>query len=86
MIRNGLRWRAASAAYGPAKTIGNRVIRGNRPGVSDKIVAAFSALSAQGGKPDRVMIDATHRTAHRTTAGRLEKGLFPDVSGAAKAV
>jgi hypothetical protein len=28
----------------------------------------FSALSAQGGKTDQLMIDATHLKAHRTAA------------------
>lgn len=39
-----------------------------------KIVAA---LSAQGGKPDQLMINATHLKAHRTAASLLKKGLFP---------
>ena len=33
VIRNGLRWRDAPAAYGPAKTIYNRFIRWSRLGV-----------------------------------------------------
>ena len=37
-------------------------------------------------KPSRLMIDATHLKAHRTAASPLKKGLFPDVSGARKAV
>ena len=45
----------------------------------DKI---FAGLAAQGGKPDQLMIDATHLKAHRTAASLLKKGLFPDVSGA----
>ena len=45
----------------------------------------FAALAAKGGKPDRLMIDATHLKAHRTAASLLKKGLFPDVSGARKA-
>ncbi len=32
------------------------------------------------------MIDATHLKAHRTANRLLKKGLFPDVSGAPKAV
>ena len=47
----------------------------------DKI---FAALAAQGGKPDRLMIDATHLKAHRTAASLLKKGLFPGVSDAPK--
>jgi hypothetical protein len=44
-----------------------------------------TALAGKGGKPERIMIDATHLKAHRTAASLLKKGLFPDVSGAPKA-
>jgi hypothetical protein len=46
----------------------------------------FASLAAKGGKPDQLMIDATHLKAHRTAASLLKKGLFPDVSGAPKVV
>lgn len=82
VIRNGLRWRDAPADYGPHKTIYNRFIRWSRLGVFNRI---FAELAAKGGRPDRLMIDATHLKAHRTAASLLKKGLFPDVSGAAKA-
>jgi putative transposase len=82
VIRNGLRWRDAPAEYGPHKTIYNRFIRWSRLGVFNKI---FAALSARGGEPDQLMIDATHLKAHRTAASLLKKGLFPDVSGEPKA-
>ena len=82
VIRNGLRWRDAPAGYGPHKTIYNRFIRWSRLGVFNQI---FAALAAKGGKPDQLMIDATHLKAHRTAASLLKKGLFPDVSGAPKA-
>jgi transposase len=82
VIRNGLRWRDAPAGYGPHKTIYNRFIRWSRLGVFNRI---FAELAAKGGKPDRLMIDATHLKAHRTAASLLKKGLFPDVSGAPKA-
>ena len=78
VIRNGLRWRDAPAEYGPHKTIYNRFIRWSRLGVFNRI---FAALSAKGGKPDPLMIDATHLKAHRTAASLLKKGLYPDVSG-----
>ena len=45
----------------------------------------FAELARKGGKPERIMIDATHLKAHRTAASLLKKGLFPDVSGAPKA-
>ena len=81
VIRSGLRWRDAPAAYGPHKTIYNRFIRWSRLGVFNRI---FAEIAAKGGKPDRLMIDATHLKAHRTAASLLKKGLYPDVSGAPK--
>jgi putative transposase len=54
----------------------------SRLGAFNKI---FAALAAKGGKPDQLMIDATHLKAHRTAASLLKKGLFPDVSDAPKA-
>ncbi|HJS12961.1 IS5 family transposase [Sphingopyxis sp.] len=81
VIRNGLRWRDAPAAYGPPKTIYNRFIRWSRMGVFNKI---FAALAAKGGKPDQLMIDATHLKAHRTAASLLKKGLFPRRIGRTK--
>jgi len=81
VIRNGLRWRDAPVGYGPHKTIYNRFIRWSRLGVFNRI---FAELAAKGGKPDQLMIDATHLKAHRTAASLLKKGLYPDVSGAPK--
>lgn len=71
VIRNGLRWRDAPKVYGPHKTIYNRFVRWSRLGVFNKI---FATLSARGGKPDQLMIDATHLKAHRTAASLLKKG------------
>lgn len=82
VIRNGLRWRDAPKDYGPHKTIYNRFIRWSRLGVFNRI---FAGLAAKGGKPDQLMIDATHLKAHRTAASLLKKSLFPDVSGAPRA-
>lgn len=82
VLKNGLRWRDAPAAYGPHKTIYNRFIRWSRLGVFNRI---FAELAARGGKPDRLMIDATYLKAHRTAASLLKKGLFPDVLGEPKA-
>ena len=70
-------------ADGPHKTIYNRFIRWSRMGVFNRI---FAALAAKGGKPDQLMIDATHLKAHRTAASLLKKGMFPDVSDAPKVV
>jgi putative transposase len=74
VIRNGLRWRDAPADYGPHKTIYNRFIRWSRLGVFNRI---FAALSAQGGKPDQLMINATHLKAHRTAASLLKRMARP---------
>ncbi len=79
VIRNGLRWRDAPEVYGPHKTLYNRFIRWSRMGVFDRI---FAALTAEGGRPDRLMIDATHLKAHRTASSLLKGGMFPAVSGA----
>jgi putative transposase len=81
-IRNGLRWRDVPKDYGPHKTIYNRFIRWSRLGIFNKI---FAELAARAGKPDHIMIDATHLKAHRTAASLLKKGSFRDVSGAQKA-
>jgi putative transposase len=77
VIRNGLRWRDAPKEYGPHKTIYNRFIRWSRLGVFSRILAE---LTARRGKPEQLMIDATHLKAHRTAASLLKKGMFPDVS------
>src|SRR6201992_3758600 len=82
VIRNGLRWRDAPPEYGPHKTIYNRFVRWSRLGVFNKI---FPELARKDGKPERIMIDATHLKAHRTAASLLKKGLFPDVLDAPKA-
>jgi putative transposase len=74
VIRNGLRWRDAPKDYGPHKTIYNRFIRWSRLGVFNKI---FAALAGKGGKPDQLMIDATHLKAHRTAASLLKRGFSP---------
>ena len=82
VIKHGLQWKDAPKGYGPHKTLYNRFIRWSRMGVFDRI---FAGLAAEGPKPERSMIDATHLKAHRTAASLLKKGLFPAVSGAPKA-
>ena len=79
VIRHGLQWRDAPAAYGPHKTLYNRFVRWSRTGVFNRI---FAALAAEDGPPERIMIDSTHLKAHRTAASLLKKGLFRDVSAA----
>ena len=70
----------ATMARTRRSTIG--LFAGARLGLFNKI---FAELAGKGGKPERIMIDATHLKAHRTAASLLKKGLFPDVSGAPKA-
>lgn len=82
VLRNGLRWRDTPKEYGPHKTIYNRFIRWSRLGVFNRILAE---LTAKRGKPEQLMIDATHLKAHRTAASLLKKGMFPDVSDAPRA-
>jgi transposase len=82
IIRSGLRWCDAPKDYGPHKMIYNRFIRWSRLGLFNRI---FAALAAKGGKPNQLMIDATHLKAHRTAASLFKKGLFPDVSAAPRA-
>lgn len=82
VIRHGLQWRDAPTAYGPHKTLYNRFIRWSRMGVFDRI---FAALAAEGGPPERIMIDSTHLKAHRTAASLLKKGLFPAASAEPRA-
>lgn len=60
VIRNGLRWRDTPKDYGPHKTIYNRFILWSRLGVFNRI---FAGLAAKGGRPDQLMIDATHLKA-----------------------
>jgi hypothetical protein len=67
--------------YGPHKTIYNRFIRWSGLGVFNRI---FAALAAKAGKPDRLMIDATHLKAHRTAASLLKKGAVPRRIGRTK--
>lgn len=74
VIKRGLQWRDAPSEYGPHKTLYNRFVRWSRMGVFNKI---FSELTAQGNKPDGLMIDATHLKAHRTACSLLKKGMFP---------
>ena len=82
VIRNGLQWKDAPKTYGPHKTLYNRFIRWSRLGVFDRI---FVALTEQAGRSKRLMIDATHLKAHRTSASLLKKGLFPAISDGQKA-
>ena len=81
--RNGLRWRDAPAAYGPAKTLYNRWVRWSRLGVFARIL---TELAAEGRERDTLMIDATHLKAHRTASSlRGKKGGMAGSSAEARA-
>ncbi len=82
VIRNGLQWKDAPNVYGPHRTLYNRFIMWSLLGVFDRI---FVALTEQAGRLRRLMIDATHLKAHRTSASLLRKGLFPAIPDAQKA-
>ncbi len=77
VIRNGLQWKDAPKTYDPDKILCNRFIRWNRLGVFDRI---FTVLTEQANRPKRLMIDAIHLKAHRTSASLLKKGLSPVIS------
>ena len=66
VLQSGCRWRDAPAVYGPPKTLYNRFVRWARKGVWEHV---FAELSAAGGPPVTVMIDATHIKVHRAAAG-----------------
>ena len=74
VIRNGLRWRDAPPGYGPHKTIYNRFVRWSRLGVFNNI---FAELTRKGGKPSRLMSDATHPRVHSTAASLLREACSP---------
>jgi transposase len=84
VIRNGLMFQGAPAAYGPHKTLYNRIKRWSQISVFDRI---FAALAAEGTATETVMIDATHFKAHRTAPHRGElaqKGAVPRRIGRTK--
>ena len=45
----------------------------------------FAALTWQGGKPERLMINSTYLKAHRTDASLLQKGAFAGLAAPAAA-
>lgn len=70
--RNGLRWRDAPDAYGPAKTLYNRWKRWSENGVFARMLLE---LACESDRTDTLMIDATHLKTHRTASSLgLKKG------------
>ncbi len=67
-----LQWKDAPKRYGPLKALDNRFIRWSRLGVFDRI---FARLAAEGPRPERIMIDATHLKVQRTAASLLKEGI-----------
>lgn len=82
ILRNGLRWRDPPREYDPHKTIYNRFIRWSRLGLFSWILAELTAQRTTAmpstpmtvGKPEQLMIEATHLKAHRTAASLLKEG------------
>lgn len=65
-FREGLRWRALPAAYGPRTTVFNRFNRWSQRGLWQDI---FAALVACADPPCIAMVDSTAVRAHRSAAG-----------------
>lgn len=64
--REGLRWRAIPAEYGPRTTLFNRFSRWSQRGLWQALLAALAACAEP---PDVVMVDSTSVRAHRSAAG-----------------
>jgi len=65
-FREGLRWRALPAEYGPRTTVFNRFNRWSKRGLRQQV---FAALVACAEPPEIAMIDSTAVRAHRSAAG-----------------
>jgi len=65
-FREGLRWRALPAAYGPRTTVFNRFNRWSQRGLWQEL---FAALAACEEPPLISMADSTSIKAHRSAAG-----------------
>jgi transposase len=70
VIRGGLMWRDAPAAYGPHKTLYNRFIRWSRIGVFDQI---FATLAAESAATDTVMIPSRRLLCNSLPSQRLSR-------------
>jgi transposase len=65
-FREGLRWRAVPAEYGPRTTLFNRFNRWSEKGIWQALLAA---LAGCGDPPELAMVDSTAVRAHRAAAG-----------------
>lgn len=64
--REGLRWRAIPAEYGPRTTLFNRFDRWSRKGIWQGLLAALAGCA---DPPATAMVDSTAVRAHRSAAG-----------------
>ena len=65
-LREGCRWRALPAEYGPYTTVFNRYNRWSKRGLWQGI---FGALASCAEPPSVMMIDSTAVRAHRAASG-----------------
>ena len=65
-LREGCRWRALPAEYGPYTTVFNRYNRWSKRGLWQAI---FTALAGCAEPPGVAMIDSTAVRAHRAASG-----------------
>ena len=79
--REGLRWRAVPAEYGPRTTLFNRFNRWREKGIWQALLAALVACD---DPPEIAMLDSTAVRAHRSAAG-AKKGRATRPSAARKA-
>ena len=66
VIKNALQWVDAPSEYGPNKTLYNRFKRCSENGVFERIFEELAMPQNDAGNV--LMIDATHRKAHRTAS------------------
>jgi transposase len=84
--REGLRWRAIPAEYGPRSTLFNRFNRWSQRGLWQELMAALSACAEP---PEIAMADSTSVRAHRSAAGakggnRARRSAAPEAAGRPK--
>jgi len=65
-FREGLRWRALPAEYGPRTTVFNRFNRWSQRGLWQQL---YAALAGCGDPPLLAMVDSTAVRAHRSASG-----------------
>jgi transposase len=65
-FREGLRWRAVPATYGPRTTLYNRFNRWSKRGLWQQL---FATLATTDDPPSVAMVDSTVVRAHRAACG-----------------